>query len=409
MIIGDVMLDEYKSGSSTRISPEAPVPVIDDIETRHVLGGAGNVAINARVFCDSVKLHAVIGADPEGAIVGELLQQRGVATELTACDTCITIKKTRVLSNNQQICRIDSGQINSLASEPTESYDAIIVSDYGKGSLDTDLIQNIIMTGTPVIVDPKGTDWDKYWGAYAITPNKKEFEDTWGPFNYDTALFAVQALNLKGILVTLGASGMHWIGADGESIYLPTEAQEVIDVTGAGDTVIATFASFLHLGHKKAMTLANRAAGNVVAKLGTAVPDRKAVKEKIIFTNGCFDILHTGHLHLLRNARSMGDKLVVGINSDESIRRIKREPVNNQHDRKMMLEALDFVDWVIIFNEDTPYDLISELKPDTIVKGGDYKFHEVVGHDIVDETIIVPLIEDKSTTNIIERIKNGTH
>ena len=212
---------------------------------------------------------------------------------------------------------------------------------------------------------------------------------------------------MEGILVTLGAEGMVWVDKDGKAIYLESDAKEVFDVTGAGDTVIATFASFLHEGVYSAMRKANKAAGIVIGKLGTSVPKLSDVVEKVVFTNGCFDIIHSGHIALLKEASKLGDRLIIGLNSDESVMRIKRKPITNVQDRKEILQSIDGVDEVIIFTEDTPYELIEQLKPDVIVKGGDYDADSVVGADLVDEVVIIPTLEGKSTTKLIERIKNA--
>ena len=258
-----------------------------------------------------------------------------------------------------------------------------------------------------IFVDPKGSDWNKYYGCDIITPNLKEFEDAHGDFSYDRATEVIQEYEIgQGILVTLGANGMHWIGRDGSSIIRTPESIEVRDVTGAGDTVIATFALFFDHGIKEAMDYANRAAGNVVMKLGTAVPDKDAVVETVVFTNGCFDLIHSGHIALLQSASAMGDRLIVGINSDESMKRIKREPVNDMYERKSVLESIAGVDQVIIFDDDTPYDLIKDLQPDIIVKGGDYTKSNVVGADLA-EVRIIGLVNGKSTTKTIEKVKKN--
>jgi len=408
IVIGDLMLDEYCNGVANRISPESPVPVVDSVKETHHLGGAGNVAQNVRVFTKDVTLYSSVGYDKDSEIITAILADEGIEYNLKYGCNSKTLKKTRILANEHQLCRIDSGVIKDEANAPTQSPDVIILSDYNKGTLSESYIQDIIDNNTcPVLVDPKGTDWNKYRGAFCLTPNKKEFEETYGVFTAMNALRVVKELKLDGILVTLGAGGMHWIGRDASSIYLPTEAKEVIDVTGAGDTVIATFALFLPKGVKNAMKYSNKAAGNVVSKLGTATPDKAAVKETVVFTNGCFDIIHSGHIALLQKASRFGDRLIVGLNSDNSVRRIKREPVNDMYERKAVLEAIDGVDSVIIFEDDTPYDLIKTLEPDILIKGGDYTFDEVIGNDLVENVVIIPTIEGKSTTNTIERVKNG--
>jgi D-beta-D-heptose 7-phosphate kinase / D-beta-D-heptose 1-phosphate adenosyltransferase len=404
-VVGDVMLDEYWSGESTRISPECPVPVVDNVNIEKRIGGAGNVCRSLKVFTDEVVLFSTVGLDAQGGTIAQILAEQGITNDLRLSKSSTTIAKTRILANGQQLCRLDVGEINDEPPSFTDVPDVIIVSDYGKGTITDEVMADLIDNNDcPVLVDPKGTNWDKYAGAYAITPNKKEFEDAFGEYSYEKALDITEELDLQGLLITLGASGMLWVGRDGTSILRKSHVEEVRDVTGAGDTVIATFALFLENGILNAMDYANRAAGNVCTKLGTAIPDKSAVCEIVVFTNGCFDIIHSGHTHLLEQASMYGDRLIVGINSDDSMRRIKREPVNDMYERKKVLESIGCVDQVIIFEDDTPYDLISELRPDIIVKGGDYTINTVVGNDLVDEVRIVPLIEGKSTSETIEKM-----
>ena len=405
-VIGDVMLDVYQSGTSTRLSPECPVPVVDDVIQENRLGGAANVCQTLKVFTDEVMLFSTIGIDKEGAQITSLLAEHEIDNDLKLGKNSKTVTKTRILSNDQQLCRLDSGYIKDAPPLFGASPDAIIVSDYGKGTITHSLILDIIQHNEcPILVDPKGSDWEKYAGVYAITPNRREFENAYGEFHYQKALDITEELDLQGILVTLGANGMHWVGRDGASILRRPEPKQVRDVSGAGDTVIATFTYFLPSGIKSAMDYANRAAGNVVTKLGTAPPDKNAVVETVVFTNGCFDIIHSGHIALLNQAALLGDRLIVGLNSDDSMKRIKRKPVNDEEERKKVLESISGVDGVIIFNEDTPYDLIKNLHPDIIVKGGDYTIDTVVGHDLVDEVKIIQRVEGKSTTNIIDKVK----
>ncbi len=404
-VVGDVMLDEYWSGGSSRISPECPVPVVDNVQTEKRIGGAGNVCRSLKVFTDEVVLFSTVGLDSQGGHISQILADHGIINDLRLSKSSTTIAKTRILANNQQLCRLDVGEINDAPPSFKDVPDVIIVSDYGKGTITdsvmTDLVDN---NDCPILVDPKGTNWEKYSGVYAITPNLKEFEDAFGEYSYQKALDITEELDLQGLLITLGAGGMQWVGRDGSSILRRSNIEEVRDVTGAGDTVIATFALFLENGILNAMDYANRAAGNVCTKLGTAIPDKSAVCEIVVFTNGCFDIIHSGHTHLLEQASMYGDRLIVGINSDDSMKRIKREPVNDMYERKKVLESLEAVDQVIIFEDDTPYDLIDDLNPDIIVKGGDYTIDTVVGNDLVDEVRIIPLVEGKSTTATIEKI-----
>ena len=407
-VVGDVMLDSYWAGDSTRLSPESPVPVVDNVVVENRLGGAGNVCHTLKVFTDDVVLFTTVGLDREGGLVSQLLANSMITNDLTLGPNSKTVTKTRILSNDQQLCRLDSGYIKDAPPLFGAPPDVVIISDYGKGTITSEVIDDWLdKSDCPILVDPKGTDWEKYSGVFAITPNKKEFEDAYGEFTYDRALQVIESLDLKGgLLITLGAGGMQWIGRDGASILRKAEcAEQVRDVTGAGDTVIATFALFLGShGIKQAMDLANKAAGNVVTKLGTAVPDKEAVLETVVFTNGCFDIIHSGHISLLQTASKMGDRLIVGINSDDSMTRIKRKPVNNMVERKKVLEAIAGVDNVIIFEDDTPYDLIKSLEPDIIVKGGDYTIDQVVGYDLA-EVRIIDTVEGKSTTETIKRAK----
>tara|TARA_B100001245_G_scaffold9001_1_gene6213 strand:+ start:12347 stop:13621 length:1275 start_codon:yes stop_codon:yes gene_type:complete len=411
-VIGDVMLDEYWAGTTTRLSPESPVPVVDNVMIETRLGGAGNVCQTLKVFTDEVMLFSTVGLDESGGIISGLLAEQDISNDLKIGKNSETITKTRILTNDQQLCRIDSGHIKDSPPSFGASPDAIIVSDYGKGTITTELLDDLINNKStsykgidcPILIDPKGTDWEKYSGAYAITPNKKEFEDAYGEFTYEKALQVCEDLNVQGILVTLGADGMHWIGRDGASILRQPKRKQIRDVSGAGDTVIATFTYFLPSGIKNAMDYANRAAGDVVSKLGTAPPDKGAVIETIVFTNGCFDIIHSGHIELLNKAAAFGNKLIVGLNSDDSMKRIKREPVNDEEERKKVLESIAGVDGVILFDEDTPYELIKRLMPDCLVKGGDYTIDTVVGNDLVKQVKIIPIVEGKSTTKTIDKI-----
>lgn len=406
VVVGDVMLDEYWNGNSNRISPEAPVPVVDDISVSHVLGGAANVALTSKVFNSRVTLYGCVGYDDASMIITHKLSENDVKFRFNYSYENKTISKIRIMSDNHQLVRVDRGIIEYPQTTEIETPDVIIVSDYNKGTVIPAYLEYIMGFPCPVIVDPKGNDWSKYKGAYCLTPNKKEFEEVYGEFSIERAGYAVDDLGLDGILVTLGSEGMVWVDSEGNSISLESDAKEVFDVTGAGDTVIATFASFLHEGVESAMRKANRAAGIVVGKVGTAVPTYEDVVEKVVFTNGCFDIIHSGHIALLQESAKLGDRLIVGINSDDSVERIKRKPINDMYERKSILESIEGVDQVIIFDDDTPFDLIKSLKPNVIVKGGDYTVDTVVGADIVDEVVIFPTLDGKSTTNVIERIKN---
>ena len=406
VVIGDVMLDEYWNGTSSRLSPEAPVPIVDDISVSHVLGGAANVALTTKVFNRNTALYGCLGYDKASMIVTHKLTENDIKFKFSYSYENKTITKIRIMSDDNQLVRVDHGNISYPQSDYiTERPDVIIVSDYNKGTICKEYLEYIMDFSCPIIIDPKGTDWSKYSGAFCLTPNKKEFEEAYGEVNVINARRAIKELSLEGLLITLGSEGMIWVD-ESNTITLESDAKEVFDVTGAGDTVIGTFASFLHEGIEPAMRKANKAASIVVGKVGTSVPKYEDVIEKVVFTNGCFDIIHSGHIALLKESARLGDRLVVGINSDESIERIKRKPINDVHERKSILESIEWVDEVIVFNEDTPLDIIKELKPDVLVKGGDYTQDTVVGADIVNEVVIFPTLEGKSTTSVIERIKN---
>ena len=282
IVIGDVMLDVYESGTSTRLSPEYPVPVVDDVKVENRLGGAANVCRTLKVFTDEVHLFSTVGEDYQGTQITSLLAEHNIDNDISQGKNSQTITKTRILSNNQQLCRLDSGYIKDAPPSTGASPDAIIVSDYGKGTITKGLLTTLITKNDCfILVDPKGTDWEKYTGVYALTPNIQEFEEAYGEFSHQKALDIIEELDLLGgILVTLGANGMHWVGRDGASILRQGDKNQVIDVCGAGDTVIAVFTLFLPEGIKKAMDYANRAAGDVVTKLGTAIPDKGVVLTK---------------------------------------------------------------------------------------------------------------------------------
>lgn len=408
-VFGDVMLDEYWEGTSTRLSPEFPVPVIDDVKKDFRLGGAANVALTCRVFSNDVTLYGVVGNDQSGETIRRNLLAHDIKDNMLTSYLSNTITKLRVTTNNQQVCRIDSGNIDqSIYISVAPTHDVVIISDYDKGSLSEDFIQYIIEDSMcKVIIDPKGENWDKYNGAYCLTPNLKEFEQAYGKYSDCIAKQAIINHNLQGLLITKGSAGLTWVGASGDVLNLPSIAREVFDVTGAGDAVIATLGAYLHMGITTALYKANNAAGAVVAKRGTSLPMLSDVEERVVFTNGCFDIIHSGHVAMLEQARALGTKLIVGLNSDASVERIKRTPINNQEERKRVLESIQAVDEVIIFDEDTPELIIRNLNPSVLVKGGDYTIDNVVGHDLVDEVVIIPTVVGKSTTNLIERIKNN--
>lgn len=459
LIVGDVMLDQYWHGNTQRISPEAPVPVVHVKNNEQRAGGASNVALNIAELGAKVYLLGLTGDDENANHLETILGEAGVECRFQRCKDLNTIFKLRVVSHHQQMIRLDFE--DSFAEvdkhELLESYhalldvvDVVVLSDYDKGTLSgvNHLITLAKSAGKKVIVDPKGTEFDKYRGATLITPNKSEFEAVAGVIKNDDSLVYQgnslrSDLDLDALLVTRGEDGMSLLQADSVALHLPTYAQEVFDVTGAGDTVIATLAASLASGSslEDSVTLANHAAGVVVGKLGTATVSvselvqahhaelnmnssvvseewlAKSVSllrqrgEKVVMTNGCFDILHAGHVQYLQRARELGDYLVVAVNSDESVRQLKGEtrPVNDVDQRMTLLAALACVDWVVTFSEETPKRLYANVLPNVIVKGGDYTPEQVVGGDSViekgGEVVIIDFLDGVSTSNIIKKIK----
>lgn len=461
LVIGDLMLDHYLWGSCERISPEAPVQVVDIAKETTVLGGAGNVINNLVTLGANVSVSSVIGDDSNGKELTAMLQSIGVKTDDLVLQTGRkTSKKSRVIAVSQQVLRYDKESKDAIDEISTSKilasleksislYDAIILSDYGKGVLTPSLCQGVIKIaremGKKVLVDPKGSDYSKYKGAYLLTPNKKEAAlATKIDINSDEALKEA-LLKLKNecelniSMITLSEDGIA-IFDDSVKKY-PTVAKEVYDVTGAGDTVIASIAYSLSAGKTigESCKFANLAAGVVVGKIGSATVTLDEIEEyeatlhksssdahiksfedidkivsrckmsgkKIVFTNGCFDILHVGHVKYLQVAKSFGDVLIVGLNSDESVRRLKGEsrPVNVAEDRAYILAALEAVDYVVPFTEDTPYELIKMIAPDVLVKGGDYEGKDVVGTEFASELRLVDFVDGKSTTKTIQKIQ----
>ena len=469
LVIGDVMLDRYLWGDVRRISPEAPVPVYHVKKRSAVPGGAGSVVMNLIGLGVSATLIGVIGQDDFGKTLRRLFDDQKINTKLLEDSSRPTITKSRILSKGQQLLRIDDessvtiddrikSKIIAEASKQIPHSDVVIISDYGKGLFQASgLTEKIIEIShkhdTPVVVDPKGKNWERYAGATCITPNTAEImlvtgEDFHDDNDLAKAMSKVQtAYHLQHLLVTRGANGMCLLSKGRQSQFIPAIAREVYDVSGAGDTVIATLATGIAAGmsFSDAARMANIAAGVVVGKLGTqpinllelraaeglntdevcgtvntkvhslaaAVVQAqawKAVNDKVVFTNGCFDLLHPGHIHLLNEAKRCGHRLIVGLNSDDSVRRIKgpQRPILSDSDRAAILGALDCVDLVVIFDEDTPIKLIDALKPDILVKGADYSIENVVGREIVESNggrvQLVPVREGYSTTGITEKM-----
>lgn len=461
LVIGDLMIDHYLWGSCNRISPEAPVQVVDIANETTLLGGAGNVINNLVALGANVSVGGVIGDDDNGQELVSMLDAIGVnSTTLIVQEGRKTSKKSRVIAVSQQILRYDRESKDEIEESSEQKilatlegsiseYDIIILSDYGKGVLTQKLCENIISLANQhsikVLVDPKGTDFSKYRGAYLLTPNKKEAVLATGVDINDReslkrALLALKSqCDLAVSLITLSEDGIATY--ENEVQLFPTVAKEVFDVTGAGDTVIASIAFALSANKsiEESAKFANLAAGVVVGKIGSATVSIAEIEEyeatlhkstsdahiksfgdiesivtrykkrgkKIVFTNGCFDILHVGHVKYLQIAKSFGDILIVGLNSDESVSRLKgpSRPVNIAEDRAYILAALEAVDFVVPFSEDTPYELIKMIEPDILVKGGDYEGKEVVGTEFASELKLVDFVQGKSTTKTIEKIE----
>lgn len=462
LVIGDLMIDHYLWGNCSRISPEAPVQVVDIKKETTVLGGAGNVVNNLRALGANVTVMSVIGNDEVASELSMMLDNLGCERFLILDDKRKTTKKSRIIASHQQVVRYDRESKNEIDMESEKSlnikvfetiheYDLVILSDYGKGVLTETLVNRIIFAANganiKVLIDPKGDDYRKYKGAYLLTPNKAEATLATGIDIIDDSSLMAALKKLRDVadlsipMITLSEDGIA-ILVDEKIIKKPTVAREVYDVTGAGDTVIASLGYSLAKNDniEKSVEFANLAAGVVVGKLGsatatideieeykstlhkssieshiktfdeiTSIVDRlKGKGKKIVFTNGCFDILHRGHVSYLDVAKSFGDVLILGLNSDDSVRRLKGDsrPINNQEDRGFILAALESVDYVVNFYEDTPYELIKLIKPDVLVKGADYEDKEVVGSDIAGEVRLVTFIDGKSTTSTIDKIKN---
>ena len=459
LVVGDVMLDRYWHGGTSRISPEAPVPVVkvDQIEDRP--GGAANVALNIAALGAPALLVGVTGEDEAAESLANSLEAAGVQAALQRIEHQPTIVKLRVMSRHQQLLRIDFEEafdtdtqaLQQSVEALLDQVKVLVISDYGKGALKNHqaLIQAAVARGIPVLADPKGRDFSVYRGASLITPNLAEFEAIVGHCVDEADLVAKGAalmseLELGALLVTRGEHGMTLLRPDHAPLHLPARAREVFDVTGAGDTVISTLAAAIAAEEDLpcAVGLANLAAGIVVGKLGTAaisapelrraiqreegsergvlsleqlllaIDDARAHNERIVFTNGCFDILHAGHVTYLEQARALGDRLIVAVNDDASVSRLKGpgRPINSVDRRMAVLAGLGAVDWVISFSESTPENLLTEVRPDVLVKGGDYGVEQVVGADIVraygGTVKVLGLVENSSTTSIVEKIRS---
>jgi D-beta-D-heptose 7-phosphate kinase / D-beta-D-heptose 1-phosphate adenosyltransferase len=463
LVIGDLMIDHYLWGSCERISPEAPVQVVNVKNESSVLGGAGNVINNLRALGAQVDVISVVGGCEISDELKALLSNIKVDVQylITQKDR-ITSKKSRIIASQQQVVRYDRESTDEISDESQKEilntfnriitdYDAVLLSDYGKGVLTKELTVSLINIANEnnkkVLVDPKGLDYSKYKGAYLLTPNKKEAsEATQISIGNDESLTrAITKLktecDLDVSLITLSEQGVAIY--DDKLRTHPTVTREVFDVTGAGDTVLASLGFALACEYEidDAVKFSNLAAGVVVGKIGSATATLNEIIEyesslnkstsdehiksldeitalskelknrdkKIIFTNGCFDILHAGHVRYLETAKSYGDVLILGLNSDRSVTALKGKgrPINAQLDRAYILAALEAVDYVVVFDEDTPYDLIKAIKPHVLVKGGDYEGKQVIGQDIADELKLVQFVDGKSTTKTIEKIQQG--
>ena len=463
LVVGDVMLDRFWSGGATRISPEAPVPIVAVTHNECRAGGAGNVAVNLAALGAKTILSGICGTDESAELLRSAVEAAGV--RWSVCPSAAeTIVKLRVLSRNQQLLRMDFEQ--SLAIHADDLFigqvtphisdvDVVVLSDYAKGTLDRvqDIIAGCREAGKPVLVDPKGKDLERYRGATLLTPNLSEFEAVVGRCDTEAELLERgetlrESLELQALLVTRSEHGMTLFQESTAPVTLPAKAREVYDVTGAGDTVISVMAGALGAGEsmESAMALANTAAGLVVAKLGTAsvtpeelesasdevfglrssftatildqdellkrITASRAKGERIVMTNGCFDILHPGHVDYLTRARLLGDRLVVAINSDDSVSRLKGplRPVTDQASRAGIIAALGCVDWVTIFDTDTPEALIKRVLPDVLVKGGDYRPEDIAGADAVlsagGEVRVLDFVEGFSSSAIIDKLKS---
>ena len=471
LVIGDLILDSYVSGEVERISPEAPIPVLNARSTHQKLGGAGNVAANLRAMDAEVELIGVTGDDSRGRRVIGMLDELGVITSGCVTDGGRpTTEKTRMTTGAQQVLRVDWEDTRAIDEELARRIvtdlperiaraNAVILSDYGKGLLTRLVLAGAIQIarqkGVPVLVDPKGSDYARYKGATLITPNRKEAEEALGRRLAElrdlpaAASELIRLGDLSAAVITLGAQGMFVMTRAGEALHVPTVAREVFDVTGAGDTVIAHLALALGAGLPlpTGVHLANHAAGIVVGKPGAASVTRNELREsldthergvrapkkvvrgaeldqllaswrtsgkRIVMTNGVFDVLHVGHADYLRFSRSRGDVLIVAVNDDASVKRLKgpTRPVNGLEDRMELLAALEMVDAVTLFTEDTPANIVERVTPNVLVKGEDWRDKGVVGREWVEahggEVVLAPLVPGRSTTAILERARGET-
>ena len=458
LIVGDVMLDSYWQGATRRISPEAPVPVVQVNDQTKRIGGSGNVAMNITSLGANASLLALVGDDEAGRDLAALLDTSRISHFLKKDPLLPTTTKLRVLSQHQQLIRLDFEQAHHDCDQAElllqfekqiSAANMVVLSDYGKGVLSDaqPYIQLASRYSVPVLVDPKKESFENYSGAYLITPNRKEFEDVVGSWRDQSEMIAraervIDSCKLQGLLITQGEQGMTLVMRGHQAEHFPAHAQEVYDVTGAGDTVIAALATGIASGMsvQDSVFLSCKAAAIVVGRVGTSsvsvedlqnlersssnklspvrgkivdsiqlqqrVEQYKKLGKKIVFTNGCFDLLHIGHLRYLEQASVLGDVLIVGINSDDSVKRLKGEsrPINALSDRMELLAGLASVDLVIDFDEDTPEGLICSIQPDILVKGGDYQVEQIAGRDCASEVVLIDFIEGKSSSSMVKKI-----
>ena len=464
-VIGDLMVDRYVFGDVSRISPEAPVPVNRVKQMKEVLGGAANVAANLANLDVHVYVGGVAGQDTHGNLLQDLLDSNGIdKSGVVISRDRSTITKMRILGDRQQMMRLDFETVRDVEQQEEEELiswldslcqkglDGIVISDYGKGVCTDSILEKIFNLANcykiPTIVDPKGSQWEKYNGATYITPNVKELSERVGYSitNDDDKIVAaakevLATNNIQYIIATRSEKGISVIARDGRIWHNPATQQDVFDVSGAGDTVVATMICSIaaNLSMRTALHVANGAAGIVVSKVGTypihrqelielwmSLQEGKYVEKSVysweemksivqqwqdrgdivVFTNGCFDILHRGHITYLQEAAQLGDRLIIGLNSNDSVRRLKGEtrPLVDEEDRAYLLSALGCVDGVVLFDEDTPSQLLETIRPNILVKGGDYKVEEVIGHEFVDSVQILPFKDGYSTTNVVNKI-----
>lgn len=460
LVVGDLMLDRYWNGAARRISPEAPVPIVRVLGAEERPGGAGNVARSITALGGECSLVALLGEDEAADQLKKLLLQDNVSLHCVKDPFAKTVAKLRIISRNQQLIRLDfegefsTESINKLtvnACDEVENHDVLILSDYKKGALKniTEIIKKANTMGINVFVDPKGNSFARYKNVACITPNQSEFVSVVGDVSSeqeiaDKGLKLLRELNLTALVITRSEKGVTLIEKSGNIVNIPARAKEVFDVTGAGDTFISVLAASYAAGSsfEDAVNLANAAASVVVGKLGAATVTKNEIEnelnrssqvlgkiitqqeliqkvrnfrnegKKIVMTNGCFDILHSGHVEYLSKAKELGDLLIVAVNTDNSVNRIKGKsrPINNLKDRMTVLSSLQAVDWLVEFDEDTPENLINSVVPDVLVKGGDYKEKDIVGGDVVKENggevKVIDYLKSYSTSGLISKIND---